>query len=313
MPIKMLDGEKISRAESIESAVDQIKTTCKNYNVTPNIYSIGDSDSEGFDKMMLDIAGEESHRFSSENTADLAKNLIALVKNKKSNSDTQEIEITASKFKDPNGEEKTFAELKDQYHFDFDNAVVKRYTAKENKNGEKTWKEDPVSIASQKVSATDSVVSCRVSVDETAQLATYDSEAGTTTTTPPRKVVVTVTTSAGAKITIDCQNIPESERVYYYVDWYTNNSQKYHNYIYAINDSRYISWYPEDDGSSFNITELTPPGYKLTGVYIGDTAVENGEISTDKDCTITFKHEKKDVPSELTHQVMRNSFKLPHT
>ena len=313
MPIKMLDGEKISRAESIESAVDQIKTTCKNYNVTPNIYSIGDSGSEGFEKMMLDITGEKSHRFAADNTTNLANALIALMKNKKSNSDTQEIEITASKFKDPNGEEKTFSELKDQYHFDFDNAVVKRYTAKENKNGEKTWKEDPTSITSQKVSATDSVVSCRVSVDETAQLATYNSEAATTTTTPPRKVVVTVTTSAGAKITIDCQNIPESERVYYYVDWYTNNSQKYHNYIYAINDSRYISWYPEDDGSSFNITEITPPGYKLTGVYIGDTAVENGEISTDKDCTITFKHEKKDVPSELTHQVMRNSFKLPHT
>ena len=302
MPIKMLDGEKISRAESIESAVDQIKTTCKNYGVTPNIYSIGDSGSEGFEKMMLDIAGEESHRFSSENTADLAKNLIALVKNKKSNSDTQEIEITASKFKDPNGEEKTFAELKDQYHFDFDNAVVKRYTAKENKNGEKTWKEDPASIASQKVSATDSVVSCRVSVDETAQLATYDSEAGTTTT-PPRKVVVTVTSSDTVKITINT-DLPKGSWGYYYVTFVTGGDEVL---FYMTLDSPIVSW---ESSKTFNITELTPPGYKLTGIYVDDIRVENGEVSADKDCTMTFKHEKKDTPSGLTHQVMRNILKF---
>lgn len=302
MPIKMLDGEKISRAESIESAVDQIKTTCKNYNVTPNIYSIGDSDSEGFEKMMIDIAGEESHRFSSENTADLAKNLIALVKNKKSNSDTQEIEITASKFKDPNGEEKTFAELKDQYHFDFDNAVVKRYTAKENENGEKTWKEDPASITSQKVSATDSVVSCRVSVDETAQLATYDSESGTTTT-PPKKVVVTVTSSDAVKITIKT-DLPEGSWGYYYVTFVTGGNEVL---FYMTLDSPILNW---NSSQTCNITEITPAGYKLTGIYVDDKLVENGEVSTDKDCTMTFKHEKKDTPSGLTHQVMRNNLKF---
>ena len=302
MPIKMLDGEKISRAESIESAVDQIKTTCKNYNVTPNIYSIGDSDSEGFEKMMIDIAGEESHRFSSENTADLAKNLIALVKNKKSNSDTQEIEITASKFKDPNGEEKTFAELKDQYHFDFDNAVVKRYTAKENENGEKTWKEDPASITSQKVSATDSVVSCRVSVDETAQLATYDSESGTTTT-PPKKVVVTVTSSDAIKITIKT-DLPEGSWGYYYVTFVTGGNEVL---FYMTLDSPILNW---NSSQTCNITEITPAGYKLTGIYVDDKLVENGEVSTDKDCTMTFKHEKKDTPSGLTHQVMRNNLKF---
>lgn len=306
MPIKMLDGEKISRAESIESAVDQIKTTCKNYNVTPNIYSIGDSGSEGFEKMMLDIAGEKSHRFAADNTTNLANALIALMKNKKSNSDTQEIEITASKFKDPNGEEKTFSELKDQYHFDFDNAVVKRYTAKENGNGEKTWKEDPASITSQKVSATDSVVSCRVSVDETAQLATYNSEAGTTTT-PPRKVVVTVTSSDTVKITIT-SDLPKGSWGYYYVNWSNDDGE---GCFYMTLDSPIVSWYVPDDGSTFNIRELTPPGYKLTGVYIGDTLVENGKVSADKDCTVTFKHEKKDVPSVLTHQVMRNIIKFP--
>lgn len=306
MPIKMLDGEKISRAESIESAVDQIKTTCKNYNVTPNIYSIGDSGSEGFEKMMLDIAGEKSHRFAADNTTNLANALIALMKNKKSNSDTQEIEITASKFKDPNGEEKTFSELKDQYHFDFDNAVVKRYTAKENGNGEKTWKEDPTSITSQKVSATDSVVSCRVSVDETAQLATYASEAGTTTT-PPRKVVVTVTSSDTVKITIT-SDLPKGSWGYYYVNWSNDDGE---GCFYMTLDSPIVSWYVPDDGSTFNIRELTPPGYKLTGVYIGDTLVENGKVSADKDCTVTFKHEKKDVPSVLTHQVMRNIIKFP--
>lgn len=306
MPIKMLDGEKISRAESIESAVDQIKTTCKNYNVTPNIYSIGDSGSEGFEKMMLDIAGEKSHRFAADNTTNLANALIALMKNKKSNSDTQEIEITASKFKDPNGEEKTFSELKDQYHFDFDNAVVKRYTAKENGNGEKTWKEDPTSITSQKVSATDSVVSCRVSVDETAQLATYNSEAATTTT-PPRKVVVTVTSSDTVKITINT-DLPKGSWGYYYVNWSNDDGE---GCFYMTLDSPIVSWYVPDDGSTFNIRELTPPGYKLTGVYIGDTLVENGKVSADKDCTVTFKHEKKDVPSVLTHQVMRNIIKFP--
>lgn len=303
MPIKMLDGEKISRAGSIESAVDQIKTTCKNYNVTPNIYSIGDSGSEGFEKMMLDIAGEKSHRFAADNTTNLANALIALVKNKKSNSDTQEIEITASKFKDPNGEEKTFSELKDQYHFDFDNAVVKRYTAKENGNGEKTWKEDPVSIASQKVSATDSVVSCRVSVDETAQLATYDSEAATTTTTPPRKVVVTVTSSDAVKITIKT-DLPKGSWGYYYVTFVTGGDEVL---FYMTLDSPIVSW---ESSKTFNITELTPPGYKLTGIYVDDIRVENGEVSADKDCTMTFKHEKKDTPSGLTHQVMRNILKF---
>lgn len=302
MPIKMLDGEKISRAESIESAVDQIKTTCKNYNVTPNIYSIGDSGSEGFEKMMLDIAGEKSHRFAADNTTNLANALIALVKNKKSNSDTQEIEITASKFKDPNGEEKTFAELKDQYHFDFDNAVVKRYTAKENKNGEKTWKEDPASITSQKVSATDSVVSCRVSVDETAQLATYDSEAGTTTT-PPRKVVVTVTSSDAIKITIKT-DLPEGSWGYYYVTFVTGGNEVL---FYMTLDSPILNW---NSSQTCNITEITPAGYKLTGIYVDDKLVENGEVSTDKDCTMTFKHEKKDTPSGLTHQVMRNNLKF---
>lgn len=302
MPIKMLDGEKISRAESIESAVDQIKTTCKNYNVTPNIYSIGDSDSEGFEKMMLDIAGEKSHRFAADNTTNLANALIALIKNKKSNSDTKEIEITASKFKDPNGEEKTFSELKDQYHFDFDNAVVKRYTAKENGNGEKTWKEDPASIASQKVSATDSVVSCRVSVDETAQLATYDSEAGTTTT-PPRKVVVTVTSSDTVKITINT-DLPKGSWGYYYVTFVTGGDEVL---FYMTLDSPIVSW---ESSKTFNITELTPPGYKLTGIYVDDIRVENGEVSADKDCTMTFKHEKKDTPSGLTHQVMRNILKF---
>ena len=302
MPIKMLDGEKISRAESIESAVDQIKTTCKNYNVTPNIYSIGDSDSEGFEKMMLDIAGEKSHRFAADNTTNLANALIALIKNKKSNSDTQEIEITASKFKDPNGEEKTFAELKDQYHFDFDNAVVKRYTAKENENGEKTWKEDPVSIASQKVSATDSVVSCRVSVDETAQLATYASEAGTTTT-PPKKVVVTVTSSDAVKITIKT-DLPEGSWGYYYVTFVTGGNEVL---FYMTLDSPILNW---NSSQTCNITEITPAGYKLTGIYVDDKLVENGEVSTDKDCTMTFKHEKKDTPSGLTHQVMRNNLKF---
>lgn len=302
MPIKMLDGEKISRAESIESAVDQIKTTCKNYNVTPNIYSIGDSDSEGFEKMMLDIAGEKSHRFAADNTTNLANALIALIKNKKSNSDTQEIEITASKFKDPNGEEKTFAELKDQYHFDFDNAVVKRYTAKENGNGEKTWKEDPASIASQKVSATDSVVSCRVSVDETAQLATYNSEAATTTT-PPRKVVVTVTSSDAIKITIKT-DLPEGSWGYYYVTFVTGGNEVL---FYMTLDSPILNW---NSSQTCNITEITPAGYKLTGIYVDDKLVENGEVSTDKDCTMTFKHEKKDTPSGLTHQVMRNNLKF---
>lgn len=302
MPIKMLDGEKISRAESIESAVEQIKTTCKNYNVTPNIYSIGDSDSEGFEKMMLDIAGEKSHRFAADNTTNLANALTALMKNKKSNSDTQEIEITASKFKDPNGEEKTFSELKDQYNFDFDNAVVKRYTAKENKNGEKTWKEDPASITSQKVSATDSVVSCRVSVDETAQLATYDSEAGTTTT-PPRKVVVTVTSSDTVKITINT-DLPEGSWVYYYVTFVNGGNDML---FYMSLDLPILTWRISDP---FNITEITPPGYKLTEIYVDGTLVENGEVSVDKDCTMTFKHEKKDVPSGLTHQVMRNNLKF---
>lgn len=302
MPIKMLDGEKISRAESIESAVDQIKTTCKNYNVTPNIYSIGYSDSEGFEKMMLDIAGEKSHRFAADNTTNLANALIALMKNKKSNSDTQEIEITASKFKDPNGEEKTFSELKDQYHFDFDNAVVKRYTAKENENGEKTWKEDPASITSQKVSATDSVVSCRVSVDETAQLATYDSEAATTTT-PPRKVVVTVTSSDAIKITIKT-DLPEGSCGYYYVTFVTGGNEVL---FYMTLDSPILNW---NSSQTCNITEITPAGYKLTGIYVDDKLVENGEVSTDKDCTMTFKHEKKDTPSGLTHQVMRNNLKF---
>lgn len=314
MPVKMLDGEKISRDESIESAVDQIKTTCKNYNVTPNIYSIGDSDSEGFEKMMLDIAGEKSHRFAADNTTNLANALIALVKNKKSNSDTQEIEITASKFKDPNGEEKTFAELKDQYHFDFDNAVVKRYTAKENKNGEKTWKEDPYSIASQKVSATDSVVSCRVSVDETAQLATYNSEAGTTTTTtdPLKKIVVTVTSSDAVKITIKNTGLPKGSWGYYYV---TFNSSGFDWSFYMPLDSPILNW---DSSKPFNITEITPPEYKLKRVYIsykvdGETveeAVENGEVSVDKDCTMTFEHEERYTPSGLTHQVMGNILKF---
>lgn len=311
MPTQIIDGEKISRAESIESAVEQIKMTCKNYGVTSNIYSIGDSDSEGFDKMMLDIAGEESHRFSSDNTADLAKNLIALMKNKKSNSDTQEIEITASKFKDPNGEEKTFAELKDQYHFDFDNAVVKRYTAKENENGEKTWKEDPASITSQKVSATDDVISCRVSVDETAQLATYNSEAGTTTT-PPRKVVVTVTSSDTVKITIKNTGLPKGSWGYYYV---TFNSSGFDLSFYMPLDSPILNW---DSSKPFNITEITPPEYKLKRVYIsykvdGETveeAVENGEVSVDKDCTMTFEHEERYTPSGLTHQVMGNILKF---
>ena len=254
--------------------------------------------------MMLDIAGEKSHRFAADNTTNLANALTALMKNKKSNSDTQEIEITASKFKDPNGEEKTFAELKDQYHFDFDNAVVKRYTAKENENGEKTWKEDPSSITSQKVSATDSVVSCRVSVDETAQLATYDSEAATTTTTPPKKVVVTVTSSDAVKITIKT-DLPEGSWGYYYVTKNNGLDQSF----YMPLDSPILSW-GWDSIKTFNITEITPPGYKLTGIYVDGTLVENGEVSADKDCTMTFKHEKKDVPSGLTHQVMGNILKF---
>ena len=312
MPTQIIDGEKISRAESIESAVEQIKMTCKNYGVTSNIYSIGDSDSEGFDKMMLDIAGEESHRFSSDNTADLAKNLIALVKNKKSDPDTQEIEITASKFKDPNGEEKTFAELKDQYHFDFDNAVIKRYTAKENENGEKTWKEDPASITSQKVSATDSVVSCRVSVDETAQLATYDSEAGTTTTTtdPLKKLVITVTSSDNIDITIKCEGIENGKEVYYYA-YYLNDK----NYVWLCNTV-------SSDGlvgfqsltkyyDSFSLTEVASPEYKLTEVLLDGEPIDINNISVDKTCTITFKHEKKDNVFGATHQVMSNDLKIP--
>lgn len=317
MPTQIIDGEKISRAESIESAVEQIKMTCKNYGVTSNIYSIGDSDSEGFDKMMLDIAGEESHRFSSDNTADLAKNLIALVKNKKPDPDTQEIEITASKFKDPNGEEKTFAELKDQYHFDFDNAVIKRYTAKENENGEKTWQEDSTGITSQKVSATDSVVSCRVSVDETAQLATYDSESETTTTVdPPKKIVVTVTTKDTIEITIKCPDIPKSETVYYYIDGLTYSGVPGCFWTFN-NDPHTINWNSSD--GSFNITELTPPGYELTKVSISyevdgktvEETVKDGKISPSEDCTITFEHKPKSAPRGGTRQMIRNVIKIP--
>lgn len=303
MPIKMLDGEKISRAESIESAVDQIKTTCKNYNVTPNIYSIGDSGSEGFEKMMLDIAGEKSHRFAADNTTNLANALIALMKNKKSNSDTQEIEITASKFKDPNGEEKTFAELKDQYHFDFDNAVVKRYTAKENKNGEKTWKEDPASIASQKVSATDSVVSCRVSVDETAQLATYNSEAATTTTSDTVWKITIETSTSKVLLTINSEGVDSDIEMYYRIEidsdgewtWISSESNKIQ---LNATEHQYI------------ITELVPFNYEITEILVDGNSVENATVNTpasSDSCTVTFKHKKKSDVTLGTHQVISDS------
>lgn len=303
VPTQLVDGEKISRADLIKPAVDELKTVCSSYGVTPNIYSIGDSDSEGFDKMMLDVAGAASHRFSASNVSSLTKAVTALVKSKNSNPDTQEIEITASKFKDPNGEEKTFAELKDQYNFNFDKAVVKSYTLKENKNGEKIWKEDPESVTSQKVSATGDVISCRVSVDETAQLATYSSEAGTTTTTPPKKVVVTVTTSSTVNITINT-DIPKGSWGYYYVSFIMDGVDRS---FYMPFDSPILSW---GSSGTFNITEITPAGYKLTGIYVDDTLVENGEVSVDKDCTMTFEHEKRDTPSGLTHQVMGNILKF---
>lgn len=303
MPIKMLDGEKISRAESIESAVDQIKTTCKNYNVTPNIYSIGDSGSEGFEKMMLDIAGEKSHRFAADNTTNLANALIALMKNKKTNSDTQEIEITASKFKDPNGEEKTFSELKDQYHFDFDNAVVKRYTAKENGNGEKTWKEDPTSITSQKVSATDSVVSCRVSVDETAQLATYNSEAATTTTSDTVWKITIETSTSKVLLTINSEGVDSDIEMYYRIEidsdgewtWISSESNKIQ---LNATEHQYI------------ITELVPFNYEITEILVDGNSVENATVNTpasSDSCTVTFKHKKKSDVTLGTHQVISDS------
>lgn len=300
MPIKMLDGEKISRAESIESAVDQIKTTCKNYNVTPNIYSIGDSGSEGFEKMMLDIAGEKSHRFAADNTTNLANALIALMKNKKSNSDTQEIEITASKFKDPNGEEKTFSELKDQYHFDFDNAVIKRYTAKENKNGEKTWKEDPASITSQKVSATDDVISCRVSVDETAQLATYNSEAATTTTSDTVWKITIETSTSKVLLTITSEGIDPGVDIYY-----RTVSDTVWTWLSNEQNEIWLNWKERP----YLVTELVPSNYEITEILVDGNSVENASINptSGSTCSVVFKHKKKSNVTLGTHQVISDT------
>lgn len=300
MPIKMLDGEKISRAESIESAVDQIKTTCKNYNVTPNIYSIGDSGSEGFEKMMLDIAGEKSHRFAADNTTNLANALIALIKNKKSNSDTQEIEITASKFKDPNGEEKTFSELKDQYHFDFDNAVIKRYTAKENKNGEKTWKEDPASITSQKVSATDDVISCRVSVDETAQLATYNSEAATTTTSDTVWKITIETSTSKVLLTITSEGIDPGVDIYY-----RTVSDTVWTWLSNEQNEIWLNWKERP----YLVTELVPSNYEITEILVDGNSVENASINptSGSTCSVVFKHKKKSNVTLGTHQVISDT------
>lgn len=300
MPIKMLDGEKISRAESIESAVDQIKTTCKNYNVTPNIYSIGDSGSEGFEKMMLDIAGEKSHRFAADNTTNLANALIVLMKNKKSNSDTKEIEITASKFKDPNGEEKTFSELKDQYHFDFDNAVIKRYTAKENENGEKTWQEDSTGITSQKVSATDSVVSCRVSVDETAQLATYDSEAATTTTSDTVWKITIETSTNKVLLTITSEGIDPGVDIYY-----RTVSDTVWTWLSNEQNEIWLNWKERP----YLVTELVPSNYEITEILVDGNSVENASINptSGSTCSVVFKHKKKSNVTLGTHQVISDT------
>ena len=305
IPIQLVDGEKISRAESIKTAVDQIKTTCKNYGVTPNIYSIGDSDIKGFNKMMLDVAGDICNRFSLDSTSNLAKSLISLVKKEKTDPESKEIEITASKFKDPNGEEKSFAELKNQYNFDFDNAIVKRYTAKETKNGEKIWQEDPANITSQKISATDSVVSCRVSVDETAELANYNSEAeiAEAALTADTTWKITIKSSdVNVLLTVESEGIDSDIDVYYRVEckglgiwaWIDNKSNKI---VLNNKNSQYV------------ITELVPSNYEITDILVDDESVDNAVIAptSGSACSVTFKHKKKSQGTLGTHQVISDT------
>ena len=62
---------------------------------------------------------------------------------------------------------------------------------------------------------------------------------------------------------------------------------------------------------SFSLTEVASPEYKLTEVLLDGEPIDINNISVDKTCTITFKHEKKDNVFGATHQVMSNDLKIP--
>lgn len=243
MPTQIVNGEKISRAESIKAAKNQIILNCENYGVTPNFYSIGDCNAGGFDEMMVEVAGGANNRFSLDNFDKLSKKIVALTKSSEDQKN-REIEITTSAFKDSNGEEKSFEDLKNQYNFDFDKATITSYSLTKNSNGEENWIEDTEKISEQKVSAGNDVLSCRLSIDKTAELATYNTESGTTTTVgPPRKVIIEITT---------VKTSGSTHPLYIHVrsmDEYHNDiTENFNYYLKYFSGDEYQSWYMGSSG-----------------------------------------------------------------
>ena len=242
IPTQVVNGEKISRAESIKTAKNQIISNCENYGVTPSFYSIGDCSADGFDEMMAEVAGGADNHFSLGNVGKLSKKLNSILK-KSSDKKSREIEITTSKFKDSNGEEKSFADLKNQYNFNLKEATVKSYTLQKNSDGEEDWVEDSEKISAKKVSASDDVLSCRVSIDQTAELATYSTESSTETTEegPPRRVIIEITTfdKSVHEAYIHIRSIDENgnninEKFSYYLKYITEKED--------FSNSTYESW-----------------------------------------------------------------------
>ena len=262
MPTQIVNGEKISRAESIKAAKNQIILNCENYGVTPNFYSIGDCSAGGFDEMMVNFADVADDYFSFNKFDKLSKKIIALTKSSEGQN-TREIEITTSKFKDSNGEEKSFADLKNQYNFDFDKATITSYSLTKNSNGEENWIEDTEKISEQKVSAGNDVLSCRLSMDKTAELATYNTESGTTTTgSSPRKVIIEITTvktdGSAHPLYIHVRSIDE------YHNDITENFNYYLKYFY--DGDNFQSWYMGSSGMAIksNIgSSLGPIGWEV--------------------------------------------------
>lgn len=331
MPTQIVNGEKISRAESIKAAKNQITLNCENYGVTPNFYSIGDCNADGFDEMMVEVAGGADNCFSLNSFDKLSKKIIALTKSS-GDQKPREVEITTSKFKDSNGEEKSFADLKNQYNFDFDNPTITRYTLARNSNGEENWVENTEQISDQKISVSDDVLTCRMSLDQTAELVTYNAESGTTTTSSAEILIVkfnlTPAWNSGMadlywKIVDDYGNEtdgPSDEIMYYHLVCSGKNGGCDY-WVPAKGGGWYSTvrmWNYENDETSgieakVVVTEISPLEYEFCGIKVGSELIDGNTLTltTADSYKITFLYKKKATPSRSSHQSISTFIKVP--